>query len=322
MGCFRNGSHAKEVWVKVVGLPLHLWRREMFKRIGESCGGFIAVDKETTFFSQLQWARILVRASGKNRSSSLQVVARNFCWAVSLWWETPPWVSQVVARFAWHKYEGREVRDKGGDDARAGVSVRDFQIGIQSWGTDEQVECGRRHRAAMDAEGRLASVVGHSTMSGLGPRKVGCDAYKERGYMGLSGGVEWAKGPILVSPAKAGPGDSSSRPLRPTFNKAFTSILGSPSSSRAPSDLMGGAVGMEMELLAVEDVVAKESLPGRLKFTDEALLEEASRYSVVPKISSFSLGLQGSPSSSPLWGYDEALVVSEGVSNGAEGAMG
>ena len=84
VGCFRNGSHAKEA------LPLHLWSREVFKRIGESSGGFIAVDEETTFFSQLQWAHILVRASRKNRSSSLQVVARNFCWAVSLWWETPP----------------------------------------------------------------------------------------------------------------------------------------------------------------------------------------------------------------------------------------
>ena len=51
VGCFRNGSHAKEVWVKVVGLPLHIWSREVFKSIGERCGGFIAVDEETTFFS-------------------------------------------------------------------------------------------------------------------------------------------------------------------------------------------------------------------------------------------------------------------------------
>ena len=51
-------------------------------------------------------------------------------------------------------------------------------------------------------------------------------------------------------------------------------------------------------------------------------MEKASRYSVVPKISSFSLGLQGSSSFSPLWGHDKALVVSEGVSSGAEGAMG
>ena len=117
--------------------------------------------------------------------------------------------------------------------------------------------------------------------------------------MGLSGGVEWAKGPIPISPVEVDLSDNSSGPLGPILNMAFTSILGKPSSSRALSEPTRGAVGMEMELLAVEDVVTGESLPGRLKFTDEALLEEASRYLVVPKISYFSLGLQGS-SFSPL----------------------
>ena len=53
VGCFWNESHAKEVWVMVVGLHFHLWSKKVFKRIGESCGGFIVVDEETTFFSQL-----------------------------------------------------------------------------------------------------------------------------------------------------------------------------------------------------------------------------------------------------------------------------
>ena len=38
VGCTWKKSHAKEVWVKVEGLPLHLWSREVFKRIGECCG--------------------------------------------------------------------------------------------------------------------------------------------------------------------------------------------------------------------------------------------------------------------------------------------
>lgn len=29
-GCFQKGVHSKEVWVRVVGLPLHLWRWEVF----------------------------------------------------------------------------------------------------------------------------------------------------------------------------------------------------------------------------------------------------------------------------------------------------
>ena len=51
MGCTWKKSHAKEAWVRVVGLPLHLWSREVFKRIGECCGGFVVVDEETAFFS-------------------------------------------------------------------------------------------------------------------------------------------------------------------------------------------------------------------------------------------------------------------------------
>ena len=57
--------------MRIVGLPFHFWSREVFKRIGESCEGFVAVDEETTFFSQLQWARILVRTTGKDLLGSL-----------------------------------------------------------------------------------------------------------------------------------------------------------------------------------------------------------------------------------------------------------
>ena len=44
---------------------------------------------------------------------------------VSLWWENPPWFLEVVARSAWFKDERREVRDEGGGDTRASVSVRE-----------------------------------------------------------------------------------------------------------------------------------------------------------------------------------------------------
>ena len=139
--------------------------------------------------------------------------------------------------------------------------------------------------------------------------------------MGLSSGVNWAKGPLPVSSEEVGLGDRLSGPLRPTFNKAVTCLLGSPSFARGGLFPLGGVVGMEIELLAIEDAVVRELLSGRLKFTDEALMEEASRYSAVPK-TSFSLGLRGSTSSSPLWGHVEALGVLEGISSGAKRKMG
>ena len=114
VGCTWKESHAKEVWVRIVGLPIHLWSREVFKRIGECCGGFVVVDEETAFFYQLQWAQILVKASGKKWPRSLQVVAGNTSWELSLWWEASPRVSQVESSSWLQKRKGCEVRDEGG----------------------------------------------------------------------------------------------------------------------------------------------------------------------------------------------------------------
>lgn len=35
VGCFRFGGCPKVVWVRVVGLPLHFWSREVLRKIGD-----------------------------------------------------------------------------------------------------------------------------------------------------------------------------------------------------------------------------------------------------------------------------------------------
>ncbi|RVW54132.1 hypothetical protein CK203_092209 [Vitis vinifera] len=64
VGCSLKNPNAVETWVRVVGLPLHFWCFEVFKSIGDGCGGFLAVDEGTKSMSELQWARILVEACG------------------------------------------------------------------------------------------------------------------------------------------------------------------------------------------------------------------------------------------------------------------
>ena len=46
--CARRKDQAKEAYIRVVGLPLHLWTEEILRRLGNSCGGFVAVDNDTT----------------------------------------------------------------------------------------------------------------------------------------------------------------------------------------------------------------------------------------------------------------------------------
>ena len=68
----------------------------MFKRIGDCCGGFLDVDLDTEYFTQLQWARILVKTESEDLPRSLQVVMGSSCFAIQLWWEVPARLSVVV----------------------------------------------------------------------------------------------------------------------------------------------------------------------------------------------------------------------------------
>ena len=67
-GCSQNGERAESVWVRVVGLPLHFWSQEAFRKIGDCCGGFVAVDENTAKCKELRWARISVRFVGDRKS--------------------------------------------------------------------------------------------------------------------------------------------------------------------------------------------------------------------------------------------------------------
>ena len=55
----------------MVGLPLHLWTCETLKQIGDGCGGFLKVDKETVLRIETSWARILVKLKEMARPSTV-----------------------------------------------------------------------------------------------------------------------------------------------------------------------------------------------------------------------------------------------------------
>ena len=38
-GCLLEGEEKSEAWVRIVGLPISLWDRDIFRKVGEKCGG-------------------------------------------------------------------------------------------------------------------------------------------------------------------------------------------------------------------------------------------------------------------------------------------
>ena len=69
MGCSKK--LLRERWVRVVGLPIHLWKTEVFQKIEDCYGGFIRIDEDTLRCRELQWARMLVLAGAWETFGSL-----------------------------------------------------------------------------------------------------------------------------------------------------------------------------------------------------------------------------------------------------------
>ena len=152
VGCFCTGTNINEAWVRVLGLPLHFWSHEVFKLIGDGCGGFIAVDENIDSMAELQWARSLVKVVGRDLPTSVQIGVGARCFLVHLWWESLPWFSQVVLAGSIHG-EGVPVdEEEAGRRPRVVGSGRVLEKEVQSkvqTGLQVVPPCGSSSKSAI-----------------------------------------------------------------------------------------------------------------------------------------------------------------------------
>ena len=106
--------------MRLLWLPLHLWGEEFFTRLGDACGGFIAVDAETRQRQLLQWARILVKSNREKVPRKLHVMVGVDVFEIQLWWEFTSWLSIVVSK---DRCKIPEVGDDGEGISRTGGRV-------------------------------------------------------------------------------------------------------------------------------------------------------------------------------------------------------
>ena len=121
-GCVMEGEARSEAWVRIVGLPVSLWDWDILRRVGEECGGFLAVDTQTEKLEELQWARILVKVNGDELPNAVEIWVDERCYVLTLWWEVRP----LLRIFPTEKSGKRAVVDVdiGGEaDTRAGKHV-------------------------------------------------------------------------------------------------------------------------------------------------------------------------------------------------------
>lgn len=82
--------------------------------------GFVFVDEDTTRRQRLHWARVLVKFRGWKVPSFVQVVVGGSCYVVQLWWDFPPWRSEVVSSV---EFRERQFGVAGGESSFVTVKV-------------------------------------------------------------------------------------------------------------------------------------------------------------------------------------------------------
>ena len=121
-GCREEEEQSNEVWVRIVGLPVSLWDPTVLSRVGDECGGFIAIDPQTMKLEELQWARILVKTDGEFRPSMLEIGLEEEVYSLVLWWELRPFVKKA-------RVDSRKSGEVRGDDySRAGSRVEEESV--------------------------------------------------------------------------------------------------------------------------------------------------------------------------------------------------
>jgi hypothetical protein len=61
-------ADSRIVWVKVFGIPLHVWDEDLFKKLGSVFGVFVDFDEDTISRKRLDFARIQISVSMKGQS--------------------------------------------------------------------------------------------------------------------------------------------------------------------------------------------------------------------------------------------------------------
>ncbi|CAN4086592.1 unnamed protein product [Withania somnifera] len=70
------------------GLPLHLWNKEVMKKIRDDCGSWLENEEETEL-NHLRWPRIRVRGPKENIQTKIEILNSKlifpFRYGVSFW---------------------------------------------------------------------------------------------------------------------------------------------------------------------------------------------------------------------------------------------
>ncbi|KAG5589818.1 hypothetical protein H5410_040332 [Solanum commersonii] len=135
-------SAAMVSWIRLVGLPLHLWSQNVFKAVGDVCRGWVKTEEETNLRNHLKWAKILVKANGNSIPKEVKIAFEGIEYIIQVWDETP-------TRF----FAGESAYDIGGDRRTQSSNQCLLQKDWTSEPLLDEIQANYRNLVALDKEG-------------------------------------------------------------------------------------------------------------------------------------------------------------------------
>uniref|UniRef100_M1CEQ4 DUF4283 domain-containing protein n=1 Tax=Solanum tuberosum TaxID=4113 RepID=M1CEQ4_SOLTU len=87
VGCMPISVEVNKTWIKIIGIPLHLWLQQVFEEIVQLCGGWVATEEETELKNHMKWARTLVANSGRNILKEVLILRGGIKYHFPIWVE-------------------------------------------------------------------------------------------------------------------------------------------------------------------------------------------------------------------------------------------
>ena len=235
-GCKGIRDKEEEVWIRVVGLPLHLWTGENLKKVGDSCGGFVAMDEGTASKTDLLWARILVKMNNNAKHDSVYLIAGDRVYVVQIWWEIRPTVVEVTRKSCRDfggpadigEEDDRDTRAKGRVNPERKANCQISRNGRREVGNRNGMgnrvaaecleigqTCGGRFKVGDKQKSVFQNAGGNRGRNGKSINSHVMDPLKDRAGLYLVGAAAQGMGQILgclKGPSIASPGEKNEWP--------------------------------------------------------------------------------------------------------------
>lgn len=102
-GAFHESTRFDWVWIRALGLPLNLWNKDVVKKIGDACGGWLENEEETNIKNHLRWVRICVWGPKKNIPTKVELSNGKLIFSLPIWCEASATFKPAMESKRWEQ---------------------------------------------------------------------------------------------------------------------------------------------------------------------------------------------------------------------------